>query len=72
MFENLTIFSIFILCLLSQPGMASAWSYTIADDNWWNGIHCNLEKIEFFMITASTLLDPPLTTFSVPGWNASL
>jgi hypothetical protein len=53
-FKKLTIFLIFILGLISQPGKASAWSYTIADDDWWNGIHYNLEKFEFFMITEST------------------
>jgi hypothetical protein len=70
--KKFLMYVLLILCLLSQSHQASAWSYTIADDGWWNGVHYNLDKFEFFMVTPSSFADPPQDGFSVAGWEADL
>ena len=71
--KGLLICLLLTFCLTICPSSkASAWSYRIGDDGWWNGTHYNLDKFEFFMITDSTFADPSQTDFSAPEWNASL
>jgi hypothetical protein len=58
-----------VICL---PCIASAWTYRIGDDGQWNGLHYDIDKFEFFIISGGPFADPSQTDFSVSGWHATL
>jgi hypothetical protein len=70
--KGLLIFLLLSFSLLIGPANpASAWTYNIGDDGWWNGTHYNLDKLEFFILSPGTFANPSQTDFSVPGWQAA-
>ena len=70
--KGLLIFLVISISLSSGlSSQASAWTYTIGDDGWWNATHYNLDKLEFFILSPGTFANPSQTDFSVPGWQAA-